>query len=67
MEESGRMLCDELVLDFPRGVMTEPWRSNLPKIRIIQGLMETGGRDMGFPSPVGIEYHAANWKEGIAV
>lgn len=34
---------DELVFDFPRGSGPEPWKSNLPKVRKLQRLMEEGG------------------------
>lgn len=55
---------DEMVFDFPAGKGEEPWKTNLPKIRKIQRLMEEGGRDVGIPTPVGVEYHANNWSEG---
>jgi DNA polymerase I-like protein with 3'-5' exonuclease and polymerase domains len=70
---------DELVLDFPRGhdPVEEHARlgkdpkgfqrpdCNLWRIRVIQRLMEQGGRDIDIPTPVGIEYHSVSWSEGI--
>lgn len=58
---------DELVFDFPKGTGEEPWRTNLPKIRKIQRLMEEGGVDIGIPTPVSVEYHAETWSEGRSV
>jgi DNA polymerase I-like protein with 3'-5' exonuclease and polymerase domains len=58
---------DELVFDFPRGTGPKPWLTNLPKIRRIKRLMEEGGNDLGFPTPVSCEYHSEDWSEGISV
>lgn len=58
---------DELVFDFPRGRGPEPWKTNLPKIRQIKRLMEQGGDDYGIPTPVSLEYHAENWKDGLSL
>lgn len=55
---------DELVFDFPRGSGPEPWKTNLPKIRKIQRLMEEGGNDIGIPTPVSVEYHEHSWSVG---
>jgi hypothetical protein len=40
---------DELVFDFPKGSGSKPWKTNLPKIRRIQGIMERCGTDIGVP------------------
>jgi hypothetical protein len=58
---------DELVFDFPRGTGPEPWKSNLPKIRRIQGIMERCGDGIGVPTPVGLEYHESSWAEGVTL
>jgi DNA polymerase I-like protein with 3'-5' exonuclease and polymerase domains len=58
---------DELVFDFPRGDGPEPWKTNLPKIRHIQGIMERCGADIGVPTPVGLEYHESSWAEGVTL
>jgi hypothetical protein len=70
---------DELVFDLPRrGNPLEDlerekvgdWagmKSNLPRVRVLQKLMEKGGGDIGIPTPVGVEYHQANWGEGITI
>jgi hypothetical protein len=69
---------DELVLDFPRskvhpkevaegGDRFRAMGSNLWRIRVIQRLMEQGGVDIGVPTPVGCEYHADNWAEGVTL
>ncbi|MEK0326711.1 MAG: DNA polymerase, partial [Nitrosopumilus sp.] len=55
---------DELVFDFPKG---KAYKANMPKIRRIRRLMEEGGRDLGIPTPVGIEYHEKTWDKGIAL
>ncbi len=41
--------------------------SNLWRIRIIQDLMEEGGRDLGLPTPTGVEFHPQHWGEGISL
>ena len=58
---------DELVFDFPRGRGLKPWLTNLGRVREIQKAMEQGGTDMGFPSPVSIEYHKDNWSQGMVL
>jgi DNA polymerase I-like protein with 3'-5' exonuclease and polymerase domains len=58
---------DELLFDFPRGIGPEPWRTNLPKIRRIQKLMERGGEDIGVPTPVTVEYHAEDWSKSLVI
>lgn len=58
---------DEIVLDFPQGTGAEPWKTNLPKVHRVRALLEEGGKNFGIPTPVGIEYHAANWAEGVSV
>lgn len=55
---------DELVFDFPRGKGAEPWKTNLPKIRKLQILMESCGERVGIPTPVSVEYHAESWAVG---
>ena len=55
---------DEVVLDFPAGRGSEPWKTNLPFIRKIQRLMAEGGNDIGVPTPVGCEYHDVSWATG---
>lgn len=52
---------DELVLDFPKGRGEEPWRTNLPKLRKVQRLIEMGGDDIGVPIPCSVDYHATSW------
>jgi DNA polymerase I-like protein with 3'-5' exonuclease and polymerase domains len=62
---------DEIVLDFPkRGdptTYTDVMSNNLWRIRIIQDLMEEGGRDIGVPTPTGCELHLSHWGEGISL
>jgi DNA polymerase I-like protein with 3'-5' exonuclease and polymerase domains len=60
---------DEMVFDFPkRGhPKTDPKRSNLARVKVLQKLMEEGGNDIGIPTPVSIEYNERNWSEGVAV
>lgn len=60
---------DELVFDFPKGTGPEPWKTNLPKIRALQALMEQCGDDFvpRVPTPVDIEYNPDNWSEGITI
>ncbi len=59
---------DELVFDFPKGTHpTEPWRTNLPKIRKLQMLLEEGGDDIGIPTPTSCEYHAESWAKGLTI
>lgn len=58
---------DELLFDFPKGKGNEPWRTNLPKIRRIQRLMEEGGPNLipAVPTPVSVCYHADNYSTGL--
>lgn len=66
---------DELVFDLPkRGDplaehqgRAKPRTSNLWRIRVLQRLMAQGGEDIGVPTPVGAEYHADNWSEGVTL
>lgn len=58
---------DEMVFDFPKGVGPEPWKTNLPKIKKIQHLMQSCGDDIGIPLKTSREYHAVSWSEGMAV
>lgn len=55
---------DEIVLDFPKGKGSEPWKTNYPIIRKIQNLMAEGGNDIGVPTPVGCEWHDVSWSTG---
>ena len=57
---------DELVFDFPAGTGVEPWKTNLPKVKQIQRIMEAGGDRLGLPTPVSRKYHATTWSEGIS-
>lgn len=41
--------------------------SNLWRARILQGLLEEGGKDIGLPTPVGVEYHGSSWGKGVTV
>lgn len=45
----------------------QPFEVNLPRIRVLQKLMEQGGDDIGIPTPVGIEYNPETWDKGIRV
>jgi hypothetical protein len=58
---------DELLFDFPAGEGPEPWRTNLPKVRELQALMERGGEDVGVPTPVDVEWCPKNWAEGVTI
>ncbi len=58
---------DELVFDFPQGRGMEPWKTNLPKIRKIQQLMESCGDDIEVPTPVTVEYHPVSWDKGVVL
>lgn len=58
---------DELVFRFPRGWGIEPWRMNLPYIREIERLLKSCGDDIGISTPVGISYHADNWKDELVL
>ncbi len=60
---------DELVSDCPsgEGKGANSWDYNLPVMRYVQGLMAQGGDDIGIPTPVGLEYHAKNWSEGVTL
>ncbi len=51
---------DELVFDVPYA----PDIGNLPRIRVIQKLMEEGGNDIGIPTPVSVTYHPDTWEDG---
>jgi hypothetical protein len=58
---------DELVFDLPAGSGPEPWKTNLPRIEFLAQQMAKGGEAIGVPTPVGIEYHANNWAEGVTL
>lgn len=58
---------DEVVLDMPKGRGPEPWKTNLPKIRGVQKLMEAMGSYISIPLTTSREYHETNWAEGISV
>lgn len=58
---------DELVFDAPRGIGSEPWRTNLPRMRRLKALMEDGGKGINVPTPVSVEYHAEDWSTGMAL
>ena len=55
---------DELVFDFPAGQGKRPWKTNLPIVRKLKGLMEKSGDDIGIPLPVSVEYHPETWADG---
>ncbi len=57
---------DSILFDFPRGATME---ENLPRARILQGLMEQSGENLipRIPSPVSVEYHSESWAKGVAV
>jgi DNA polymerase I-like protein with 3'-5' exonuclease and polymerase domains len=60
---------DEMVFDFPRGKGPRPWETNLPRVRVLQRLMESCGEDFvpSIPTPVTVEYHAEDWSKGVTV
>jgi len=58
---------DELVFDFPKGKGKEPWKTNLSVIKKIRKLMELGGKGIGVPTPVSLEYHPNHWSEGQSI
>ena len=55
---------DELVFDCPAGTGPEPWLTNLPRMRVLQELMQRGGEDIGVPTPVSVEWHDVSWATG---
>lgn len=57
---------DELLFDFPRGATME---ENLPRARVLQGIMERSGEDLipRIPTPVSCEYHVDSWAEGVSI
>ncbi len=72
---------DELVFDFPKrrdpkadkegektgkGFFRTLGTSNLWRVRVLQRLMEQGGKDLvtPVPAPVGAEYHEEHWAHG---
>lgn len=69
---------DEVVFDFPKSKVdpasVKDWKTdksgylhtNLPYLRKIQKLMEQGGKDIGVPTPVSVEYHPVTWNEGVS-
>lgn len=62
---------DELVFDFPKRRIRRPdgkiVYGNLALAREIQAAMELGGKYIGVPTPVSVEYHAENLAVGIAL
>lgn len=60
---------DELVFDFPKrsNPKEDPTNSNLSKIMHIRDLMQEGGKDIGIPTPVSVEYHPVSWNAGISL
>lgn len=61
---------DELVTDMPRGPRRPgqpPYAYNLPVTREVRRLMELGGDDFGYPTPVGCEHHLESWADGNTV
>lgn len=73
---------DELVIAMPRRGDPSKWdrknqntpenrkiffESNLWRIEILRKLMAKGGEDFDLPTPVGAEYHANNWGEGVTL
>lgn len=58
---------DEIVFDCPSGRGAEPWRTNLPRMRQLQRLMELGGEGIGVPTPVSVSYHPDNWGAEISL
>lgn len=72
---------DEIVFAFPKngspiedaakyretGKLPLIRTSNFWRILKLKELMEEGGRDIGLPTPVNIEYHPDNWAEGVTL
>lgn len=62
---------DELVFDLPKRAhpKTDPRRSNLGRIRVLQRLMEQGGEDFipSIKTPVSVEYHETDWSTGVSL
>lgn len=58
---------DEMVFDFPKGQGKESWKTNLPKIRKIQRIMESCGTAVGIPLTTSCEYHEKNWGSSLSV
>lgn len=69
---------DEIVFDLPKSEThpsgdrekekeghTHFRTSNLWRIRLLQKLMEEGGKDIGIPTPTSCTYHENNWSEGV--
>src|SRR6185312_3875517 len=54
---------DEIIFDFPKrsDPRTDPKRSNLGRIKVLQKLLEKGGEDIGIPTPTSCEWHPNNW------
>ncbi len=50
---------DELVFDFPAD-----GKENQEKARVLRGLMEKSGEDIGIPLRAAITYNPCNWSEG---
>lgn len=58
---------DELVFDAPAGSGPEPWKTNLAKMIRLKELMQEGGKGIGVPTPVSMEWHADSWATGMAI
>jgi hypothetical protein len=73
---------DELVLDLPKRGDPSKWdrknqsspenqrlfrSTNLWRIEVIRKLMARGGEDIGVPTPVGVEFHAVSWDQGVTL
>lgn len=62
---------DELVFDFPKSLVHPKHNggkgSNLWRVKVIQGLMEQGGLDIGVPTPTSCELHELTWAEGVSI
>ena len=56
---------DEILIDMPR----IPNRGNLPRVRVLQSLMEQSGMDLvpQIPTPVSVELHLESWAKGEAL
>ena len=58
---------DQLVWDCPRGEGDEPWRTNLWRMDVLKGLMESVGEGINIPTPTAREYHATSYADGVTV
>ena len=56
---------DEILFDMPVAARNNAGQpGNLWRAAVLKRLMETGGSDIGVPTPVSVEYHEKNWAEG---